>query len=373
MTAEDDPGDELDEDNEWAARLRRRAEQLRADPVPVQRSTEDAAPEQDAQPGEAGHGDDDAEDDDEAEPFAAGTIGGVDDPDLSELLQKWETEAHEESGSPHRNWSPLVAVAVVVAVVAIVALAFGVVLADDDPDDAGGPAGERGEASSVLDDELPSLDELTADVTIPPGPAEGLSIADKGVTVVEDRFDPARREGTFAVIIENPHERWTAQGVQVDVQFLDAAGTPLGGDNGFVEVVLPGQKVAVAALFFDAPTVPVADLSVTLDVARWRETDAVDGTFQTTDVVTEEAEFSGVHSTFVLRSTFEDDLVDVGVTVVYRGPDGRIVGGSDTFVDLLEPHTDTPVEVSLLANITIDQVAITEVYPSASFGFVPDE
>ena len=367
MTDDDDPaddgGEELDPNRDLASRLRRRAEQLRAAPAAPQDETElEPVP----LPALGPDADPDA-------PFATGTLGGVDDPDDSELLRRWEAEDHLETDSPHRNWSPLVALLVVAAVVALIVLAFQLVSGDDSAEGPAGAGGETAEAASVLDEEPPSLDELTADVTVPPGPEEGLRVAEKGVTIVEDRFDPARREGTFAVIIENPHPDWLAQGVQVDVQFLDAAGAPVGGDNGFVEVVLPSQRVAVAALFFDAPTVPVADLGVTVDVARWRETEPFSGGFVTKDVVTEEAEFSGVRTAFVLRSEFPDPLTDVGVTAVYRGGFGEIVGGSDTFVDLLEPDVDTPVELSLLANIPLERITATELYPTASFGFDPDE
>lgn len=265
-------------------------------------------------------------------------------------------------------------VVALVALVAVVALAFRAAVAGPGPDDDDGvPRGDDAGGASVLDQEAPSLDELTAEITVPPGPETGLSVADQGITVVEDRFDPAKREGTFAVIIDNPHPDWLAQGVQVDVQFLDETRSPVGGDSGFVEVVLPGQRVAVASLFFDAPTVPVVDVAVTLDVARWRETGSVDGGFTTSEVTTEEAEFSGIRTSFVLRSSFDDALTDVGVTAVYRDAQGRIVGGSDTFIDLLEPDLDTPAQITLLANVTLDEVVATELYPAASFGFVPDE
>ena len=364
MGPDDDPGDagdELDPNRDLAARLRRRAEQLRAAP---------AAPQDESELEPVPIPDDLGDDD---RPFGSGTIGGVDDPDDSELLRRWHQEDHLETGHPERNWSPLVVLLVVVAAIALVVLVFRTVLADDGSSSSSRAGGEAADAASVLDEDPPSLDELTADVTVPPGPKEGLGIADKGVTIVEDRFDPARREGTFAVIIENPHDDWLAQGVQVDVEFLDQGGTPVAADNAFVEIVLPGQRVAVAALFFDAPTVPVADMAVKIDVARWRETKPSDGGFTTKDVVTQEAEFSGVHTSLVLRSSFPDPLTDVGVTAVYRGTSGQIVGGADTFIDLLEPGVDTPVELSLLANIPLEAVTATELYPTASFGFVPDE
>ncbi|MGK2928533.1 MAG: hypothetical protein ACSLFO_03050 [Acidimicrobiales bacterium] len=296
---------------------------------------------------------------------------GPADPD--DLLSRWADEEHLETFHPRRNWSPVIAIVVVVALVVGVATAIRLAVPDDDPGSGGGSAaGEDDDVASVLDEEAPSLDDLTSEVTIPPGPETGLAVADKGVSIVEDRFDPARREGTFAAIVVNPNTDWLAQGVQVDVQFIGEAGAPVGNDSAFIELVLPGQKVAVAALFFDAPTAAVIDMTVTLDVARWQEVDQVEGGFVTTEVVTSEAEYSGVRTTFLLRSDFPEALTDVAVTAVYRNEFGFIIGGADTFVDRLDPGVDTPLEIALLANISVEQVAVTELYPAASFGYVPD-
>lgn len=297
-----------------------------------------------------------------------------DEPD--DLLSRWAGEEHLETFHPKRNWSPVFAAIGVLALVALVTFALASTLPDGDAADRTADAtedGDAGDEASVLDEDAPSLDDLTSEVTIPPGPETGLSVADKGVSIVEDRFDPARREGTFAVVVVNPNTDWLAQGIQLDVQFIGQDGAPVAGDNAFIELVLPGQRVAVAALFFDAPTAPVVDMTVSLDVARWQQVDEVEGGFATSEVTTSEAEYSGVRTTFLLRSEFPEALTDVGVTAVYRNEAGFIIGGADTFVDRLEPGTDTPLEIALLANIPIEQVAATELYPAASFGYVPDE
>ena len=296
--------------------------------------------------------------------------GGSDD-----LLQRWADEDQLTTVEPSRNWSNLVAVVVLVAVVGLGFLGARALLAGSEARDraATGPAGEDAEAGSVLADDPPSLDDLTSSVTLPPGPDEGLAVAEQGITVVEDRFDATRREGTYAVLVDNPHDDWLAQGVQVQVTFLGQDGQPLGTDQGFIEVVLPSQRVAVASLFFDAPSEPVVGMDIAIDVARWRRTEPFDGGFELADVVTGPAEFSGVVTDFSITSTFDDDLTDVGVTAVYRNADGAVIGGSDTFLDLLEPGVATPAQITLLANVTIEDVASTELYPSAAYGFVPGE
>jgi hypothetical protein len=305
-----------------------------------------------------------------ADPFARTGV----DPETERLMDRWADEEGDESVAPRRNWTPLVALVVVVAVVGLAFLGARALISGsaDDGTASGGLPGLDDDRGSVLDTDAPSLEDLTTDVTLPPGPDAGLQVADQGITVVPDRFDESKREGTFAILVQNPHDDWLAQGVQVSVTFLDEAGAPLGGDDGFVEVVLPGQSVAVASLFFDAPTVPVAGLDVQVEVARWRETGPMAGGFSITEVQTNEAEFSGVRTTFQIQSDFDEALTDVGITAVYRAADGRIIGGYDTFVERLDPGVPTPAEIDLLANVDPAEIASTELYPTAAFGSVPD-
>lgn len=370
MAGDDDAG--VGPSEETIARLRSRAEQLRATREVRQAAGGDdpaGGPPEVGVPDEAPVEPDDGHDEGD-ELFHGTTV----DPETEALLDRWADEIGDESVAPRRNWTPLIAVLVVAAIIGLGFIGARTLI------DRSGDTGTTGTAerdggrdgASVLDADTPTLDDLTSDVTLPPGPEEGLQVAAEGITVVPDRFDPNRREGTFAVIVANPHEDWLAQGVQVSVTFLDEGGNALGSDSGFVEVVLPAQRVAVAALFFDAPTVPITSLDIDIDVARWRETGPFAGGFTVTDVQTAEAEFSGVRTTFQIRSDFDEPLVDVGVTAVYRAADGRIIGGYDAFVELLEPGVPTPAVVDLLANIEPADIASTELYPTAAFGSVPD-
>lgn len=296
---------------------------------------------------------------------------GAADPETDALIQQWAEATAGATAEPRHNWAGPITIVVMLLVGGIGLFAAWALIAtaDDGQDD---PSTSIGDDASVLDSDSPSLEDLTSDVTVPPGPDGGLDVAAQGLSIVPDRFDPDGREGTFAVVLANPHERWLAQGVQVGVTFLDDAGTAVGTDDGFAEVVLPGQQVAVASLLFDAPAEAVADMEVTVDVARWRETGPLDGAFTITDVATGEAEFSGVRTTFTITSGFAEPLADVSITAVYRDADGRVLGGYDTFVDRLDPGVPTPGEISLLANVDPAAVATTELYPSATLGSVPD-
>lgn len=281
------------------------------------------------------------------------------DPDDSDLLRRWAEEDHLETDPPRRNW-PLIIVAG--TVVGLVALIVGVVVVAGSDDGSPHPVPQ----DEAAPQEKPVAEAPPPVETVPPGPETGLAVVDQGFTVVEDRFDDDERVGTFAAVIHNPHPEWLAGGVQVDVRFFDAAGAMVSAQSGFIEAILPDQRAAVAALFFDAPA-GVTDMTVTSHVARWSETGPVGGSFEIRDPVTEAAGAGGVRTRLLLRSTYADELADVEVTAVYRDELGGIIGGSDASVGTLPPGVDAPVEITLPVDIPFDAVAFTELYPAASF------
>lgn len=338
-----------DGEGELVERLRRRAEELRT-AYEAEVAATRAVPPPEAQP--------------DPEPAPA--------PAPPDILSQWADEDHVETVSPDRNWSPIVAGAFIVVALGLMVLGFVIVLSTDDAEPDQPAAGDAG-AGALIEQDAPPVAEMTADVTVPADPREDLVVADQGFTIVTDPLEPQSRVGTFAVLVQNPNDDFSARGVQVDVTFVDDTGAELGHDNAFVEVILPDQTVAVAALIFDAPSAEVADLRVDVDVARWRGGDPVDGEMQISDVTTDDAEFSGVRTTFQLRSTFSEPLRDVGVAVVYRDEAGRIVGGSDTIIDVLAPDTATPGQIALLAGLGLDTIAATELYPRLGFGVLPGE
>ncbi len=164
-----------------------------------------------------------------ADPYAelATLTPGGPSAETDDLLTRWaDGDADGGVDSPRINWSGLAGPLIVCAVIAAVVLG-AIVVIDRSGDDADGTTGVRSEdaeAAELLAEDPPSLEDLTADVTIPPGPAEGLAVAETGVTIVEDRFDAAQREGTFAVVIQNPPDDWQAQGVQVRVVLVGTTG-----------------------------------------------------------------------------------------------------------------------------------------------------
>lgn len=357
MSADDDRPDEPDDTVE---RLRRRADSLRS------RAPGGAG----TPPGDAGDGTATGADE-VADPPSSGAF--FDSEDHDHLVRRWADTEQVETVEPRLNWSNLVALVVVAGAVALAVFgAWSLIERSGSSEDGSGAPGSA-DGDPVLEDDAPTLEDLGSGATLPPGPDGGLAVVDHGVTVVTDRFDDSRREGSFAVILRNPHESWLAQGVQVHIRLVGPEGGVLGDDSSFVEVVLPEQEVAVASLFLDAPTEPVADLDVDVDIARWRQTGPFDGRFTIRDVETAGAELSGVVTTFEIVSGFDRPLTDVGITAVYRGADGAVLGGYDTFIEELEPDEATAGEIALLANIEIDDVASTELYPTATFGFIPDE
>lgn len=291
----------------------------------------------------------------------------VPDPDWFEGFDHLSAEEPAQD----RGWIVLAGVvAAVVVVVAVVARLLGgggggTDSGPDAPPEAvfGGDVDTR----SVLEEEPPSLDELTADITVPPGPEQGLLLADRGVTVVEDRFEPRRREITYAAVLDNDHPDWIAHGVQVTADFVDEGGAVVASDSAFLSIVLPDAEVAVAGLVFVDPgdgtrADEVVDVTVIVDVAYWEQVQPVEGGFTFTEVETGAADYSGVRTTFLIENRYDTTLRDVAVTAVYRDEEGRILGGYDTFLDRLRAGEQVEASVDLLVNIDPEDIATTELF-----------
>ena len=246
--------------SELASRLRRRAEQLRPSPRSPKNPKNPKNPRNTCPP--------------------PGRSAASTTPSTPSCCACWAEEEQLETLHPRRNWSPAHrrggrGSPCCWPSSSPSAFALSDARRTTAPDAGAGAARAPARCSTSP---RPSLDDLTAEVTIPPGPDIGLSVADKGVTIVEDRFDPGRREGTFAAIIDNPNPDWLAQGVQVDVQFLDEAGAA-GRRRQRVRRARPARPAGGGRARCSSmpPPCPSPTLTVTVDVARWRETEPLDG------------------------------------------------------------------------------------------------
>lgn len=265
---------------------------------------------------------------------------------------------------PSISWRRVALVGVIVVGLGITVARLLFAVGDEDSDDARStsPTDEAGHVVTDPSVLLPQIDDLIDGAELPAGPPGGLAIGDQGNTVVADRFDATKHEGTFAAIILNPHQGWQAESVEVRSDLVAEDGTVIDTSTALLDVVRPGQTVAVAGLIVDVGDRSSATLSSTVRVARWREVAAAAGAIEVADVETRAAPLTGITTTMTARSTFDQPAENIVVVAVYRRSDGSIIGGFDAVVDRIDPGQQVDVSIDLPTNIDAAEIASTEVY-----------
>lgn len=129
---------------------------------------------------------------------------------------------------------------------------------------------------------------------------------------------------TYGVVFANPNPTiWAATGVEVELTWLDDAGSVVGRETRRIFVIPPGQRAAAAGRTFAVDGALAASLQVQFRTSEWVDIGAgpygaleVDGVTLRQDSVTGQ-----------VRSSFSSDLVRLDAIAILRDIDGRISGG----------------------------------------------
>jgi hypothetical protein len=149
--------------------------------------------------------------------------------------------------------------------------------------------------------------------------------------------------GSWAAILENKGSA-PAQLVQVDVEFKDAAGTVLGTDLAFVDLLPPGGKSAVRGDMLNVPA-GVTTLSLTVDPSTIPPGKKIKPGAITVEGVKSTPDPTGLVITGTVKSTFAVELKSVSVVGVLFDASGKIIGGAFTFVDKLPSKGSAPLDM----------------------------
>lgn len=181
-----------------------------------------------------------------------------------------------------------------------------------------------------------------------PDPRDEIALVDYGFSTYHGEFDDGASL-TWAVVLENPNASWLATRVNLNVSFLDDAGSIVTTASDTVALILPGEQSATVGSdsYFSNPDLgTITSMEVQLGSADWEEPDGPVGEFTITDIATRTGEFGQVTTTARVNSTFADEITNPKAVVVYYDADGAVLGGDFTFVDFVPAGGTIPVEIS---------------------------
>jgi hypothetical protein len=190
-----------------------------------------------------------------------------------------------------------------------------------------------------------------------------LQVVESGMSQFTDALD-GKVSGSWAAILENKGKA-TAELITVDASYLDANGQVLGADSTFVSVLPPGQQTAVTGDLFDVPA-GVAELELRVSGSDFDSGEVpAPGKVTPDGVNITPSSIGGIKVTGTLVSTFAIDLKSVSAVAVYFDKAGNIVGGSETFVNLVPAGKSSGFQIDDFDTVPgIDHVQVLAQLPS---------
>lgn len=252
------------------------------------------------------------------------------------------------------GWTPLIVALGVVLIAAAVGLIVAWVRGDGD--DAAGPpptpSSDAASAGSPTTTERPE-DTSTQDTPTTGGAGggsrstapqprtetiEGIEVVGRGFSAAEGI---AARVGSYGVVLENTAEA-PAAFLTVDVAVRDATGAVVASDTHRVTVVHAGSRFGVGAQVTGPMPRDIQAIDVRVEAVGGP---LPEGAVSATDVATSSDEF-GTYTSFVASSTYDEELPEPRVHVVYRNARGAIVGGHNAPIDAIAPQGRIRSEVT---------------------------
>jgi hypothetical protein len=187
-------------------------------------------------------------------------------------------------------------------------------------------------------DLYPALSGLSSFAQPADGSTPKLAVASSG-------FGGERNSYGFGFVVQNPSADSAFESSEYQAALYDAEGNVLSVDEGYIELLLPGQTLGVAnSMYVPEGTTP-AKLSVSLLAGNPKKTEPLP-TF-TTENVTFQADSFLPKVTGVIKNPYKSDVKNLRVSALAYDDAGNIIGGGFTFVDFVPANGQAAVDVSV--------------------------
>jgi len=197
----------------------------------------------------------------------------------------------------------------------------------------------------------PRPTEIPATPTPPPEP----------INLVVYGFGQDKQQLGYGFIVENPNRGYAYESSQYQIAAYNADDTVIETDSGYIELILPGQKLGVGGTIYLKEGITVANIKVQLNAGDAEATDLT--TAFTVDKVAYHASDMFSQAMGVVTNPYERDISDLRVSALAYNEAGEIIGGGLTYVNFILAKGTTGVSVSVASK---GQVAKVELYPTVS-------
>lgn len=218
-------------------------------------------------------------------------------------------------------------------------------------------ATQGGDDDDKPSDPPASTDDPGDEPTTEPGSVEDLNVTDDGGAPYTDPI--FGEQYGWAVILNNTGEQ-TAEIIHLEIEFTDETGSVVETVEDYIGHLNPGEQIGLGGSL-DDPGIAGFEVT-TVEPAGWTDPDTY-GKLVTSEVVHSEGDLDRMKVTFDADSTYDVDVRNPQIRVVFRNDAGDLIGGATDFSGgYLEPegHFTESIEVNeTIPGIDPDK---TEVY-----------
>lgn len=163
----------------------------------------------------------------------------------------------------------------------------------------------------------------------------------------------------YSVILHNPNEDKAIELPSFRITARDESGLPLATEEQTLSIIYPKQDFVHAFQAFDVDEMPATvDIEVLepddyniknvsmLDNSEYSPLNVVNATFRTDSIVGE------------IQNNNKYDIDSGVVTVIFRDSNGKLIGGTSTYVDSIKANSTTPFDITIYESFATDNFEV---------------
>ncbi len=205
----------------------------------------------------------------------------------------------------------------------------------------------------------PNLTATSKPTPLPPPPTP----EPVDVIVTAQGFGQDQRQVGFAFIVENPNPAMAVENLQYQVTAYNAEGAVVKTESGYIQLVLPKQKLGLGGVLLVDEGVTVSKLEVQLNKGDLTASEKIP-TFTVDSVSYYPREITSL-ATGIIKNPYNRTITQLRVAAVAYDEAGTIIGGGFTFLNFIQANGTSGVEIRV-TNTKEKAVASIELYPALS-------
>lgn len=187
-------------------------------------------------------------------------------------------------------------------------------------------------------------------------PADGQALELLGQGVGSSEFGSG-----FGILVRNPNTGYALENSRYRITGFDAAGNVVATDEGYIEVLLPGQTLGIGGSLFAAGDSPIATTEALVKAGDFIASDST-AIFTTENVAYVPGDFSS-EVTGTILNPHNAEVSDLRVSAVAYDAADQIIGGGFTFLDFVPAAGSAAASVPVTTN---GEPARVELYAALS-------